>query len=106
MQFQRAGSDEKARFSLSVRELVEFLRRDGGLDDRVSARAEQEAMLKGAKLHRKLQSAAGPGYQSEVPLSGTLEYENYKIIIDEEPMVYFMMLRIRRRKVRSAGSTK
>ena len=82
MQFQRAGSDEKARFRLSVRELVEFLRRDGGLDDRVSARAEQEAMLKGAKLHRKLQSAAGPGYQSEVPLSGTLEYENYKIIID------------------------
>ena len=69
-------------FRLSVRELVEFLRRDGSLDDRVSARAEQDAMLKGAKLHRKLQSSAGPDYKSEVSLSKTIEYENYSITVE------------------------
>ncbi|MBE5997632.1 MAG: ATP-dependent DNA helicase [Lachnospiraceae bacterium] len=73
---------KKASFRLSVRELVEFLRRDGGLDDRVSARAEQEAMLKGAKLHRKLQSSAGPEYKSEVPLSKTIEYDDYTITVE------------------------
>ncbi|MBQ6469549.1 MAG: ATP-dependent DNA helicase [Lachnospiraceae bacterium] len=77
-----AAPAEKASFRLSVRELVEFLRRDGSLDDRVSARAEQEAMLKGARLHRRLQSEGGPDYKSEVPLSKTIEYENYTITVE------------------------
>ena len=53
---------------ISVRDLVEFLMRAGDLDER-SAGASEEAMLEGARMHRKLQREAGPDYTAEVPLS-------------------------------------
>lgn len=42
--------------------------RAGDLDER-SAGASEEAMLEGARMHRKLQREAGPDYTAEVPLS-------------------------------------
>ena len=53
---------------ISVRDLVEFVLRSGDLDER-SAGAPEEAMLEGARMHRKLQREAGPDYMAEVPLS-------------------------------------
>ena len=53
---------------ISVRDLVEFIMRAGDLDER-SAGASEEAMLEGARMHRKLQREAGPDYTAEVPLS-------------------------------------
>ena len=53
---------------ISVRDLVEFVMRSGGLDERAAGAAE-EAMLEGARMHRKLQREEGPEYTAEVPLS-------------------------------------
>ena len=53
---------------MSVRDLVEFLMRSGDLDER-AAGASEEAMLEGARMHRKLQREEGPEYMAEVPLS-------------------------------------
>ena len=53
---------------ISVRDLVEFLMRAGDLDERYAG-APEEAMLEGARMHRKLQREAGPDYTAEVPLS-------------------------------------
>ena len=53
---------------ISVRDLVEFIMRAGDLDERYAG-APEDAMLEGARMHRKLQREAGPDYTAEVPLS-------------------------------------
>ena len=57
-------------FRLPVRQLVEFLLRTGSIDNRFTGfdRANE-----GARIHRKLQKAAGEGYATEVFLSGERE---------------------------------
>ena len=57
-------------FRLPVRQLVEFLLRTGSIDSRFTGfdRANE-----GARIHRKLQKAAGEGYQAEVFLSAERE---------------------------------
>ena len=57
-------------FRLPVRQLVEFLLRTGSIDSRFTGfdRANE-----GARIHRKLQKAAGEGYAAEVFLSGERE---------------------------------
>ena len=52
---------------ISVRNLVEFLLRSGDLDDRGGGSPE-DAMVRGALMHRKLQGAQGAEYASEVSL--------------------------------------
>ena len=58
------------QITLPVRQLVEFLRRVGSIDNRFTGfdRANE-----GARIHRKLQKAAGEGYQAEVFLSAERE---------------------------------
>ncbi|WP_130838007.1 ATP-dependent DNA helicase [Lachnoclostridium sp. Marseille-P6806] len=58
---------------VSVRSLVEFVLRNGDLDNRAGA-APEEAMLAGARMHRRLQKQAGPDYQPEVSLCCRWEY--------------------------------
>ena len=53
---------------ISVRDLVEFIFREGDIDTR-SGGAPEEAMLEGARMHRKIQRQAGADYMAEVPLS-------------------------------------
>lgn len=50
---------------LPVRELVEFVLRGGSIDNRFGG---VDRMAEGSRIHRKLQKAAGDGYQAEVPL--------------------------------------
>ncbi len=76
------GKNERTRIRYSVRELVEFLRQTGDIDDRISAGTETELMQKGAKIHRKLQASMGLAYQSEVPFSYTLELPLYDLCIE------------------------
>ena len=54
------------KLCLPIRQLVEFLLRTGSIDSRFTGfdRANE-----GARIHRRLQKAAGEGYQAEVPLS-------------------------------------
>ena len=55
-----------ASIHLPIRQLVEFLLRTGSIDSRFTGfdRANE-----GARIHRRLQKAAGEGYQAEVFLS-------------------------------------
>ena len=61
------------RMSLSVRELVEWVIREGDIDNRYAGPAREDAMLLGANAHRRLQKAAGGDYHAEVPVSYTAE---------------------------------
>ncbi|MCD8119874.1 MAG: DEAD/DEAH box helicase family protein [Lachnospiraceae bacterium] len=56
------------RIHISVRNLVEFIFRSGDLDSRRRTAADQEAMLEGSRIHRKIQKSMGGTYQAEVPL--------------------------------------
>lgn len=55
---------------LSVRTLVEFVLRCGDIDARAAAGGYDRAN-EGARIHRKLQKAAGKGYQAEVSFKAT-----------------------------------
>ncbi len=53
---------------VSVRSLVEFMLREGDIDNR-RAHDPATAMLEGGRLHRKIQNAQGSEYHAEVPLN-------------------------------------
>lgn len=57
------------KIKISVRNLVEFILRSGNIDSSSVGVADKEAMLKGSKLHRKLQKRMGSDYTAEYPLS-------------------------------------
>ena len=82
MRYRRADGKNPPQIRVSVREFVEFACRSGDLDERISASAEQEAMLAGARIHRKLQKMAGPSYRAEVMLSAKEELPQYLITIE------------------------
>ncbi len=54
---------------ISVRRLVEFILREGDIDNRRGTGSKEEAMQAGSRLHRKLQKGAGASYRAEVPLA-------------------------------------
>ncbi len=68
---------EKAQINLSVRSLVEFLLREGDIDDRKGSVDPFEAMQAGSRIHRKIQKSMGPFYRAEVPLKYKLECDDY-----------------------------
>ena len=72
----------KTTVRISVRNLVEFILRSGDLDSRSRAGADPEAMLLGAKIHRKIQKERGGGYESEVSLSQNLEFDELTIRVE------------------------
>lgn len=57
--------------ALSVKDLVAFVMRSGSIDNRFGGfdRAQE-----GARIHRQLQKAAGPGYEAEVTLKEAISY--------------------------------
>ena len=72
---------EKPVVRISVRNLVEFILRNGDLD---SGRGtiDKEAMLKGSRIHRKLQKQMGSSYRAEVFLKMETEYEDLSILVE------------------------
>lgn len=68
---------EKAQINISVRNLVEFLLREGDIDDRHGSVDPFEAMQEGSRIHRKIQNSMGPFYRAEVPLKYAVEYDDY-----------------------------
>lgn len=64
---------EKPIVRISVRNLVEFILRNGDLVSG-SGTSDREAMLKGSRLHRKIQKQMGSHYQPEVSLKKDTEY--------------------------------
>ena len=59
---------------LSVRNLVEFILKEGDIDNRISGTLDKDAMLMGGRLHRKIQRMMGSNYQAEVSLKLQLPY--------------------------------
>ena len=72
---------EKPLVRISVRNLVEFILRSGDLDNRRGS-SDKEAMLKGGRLHRKIQSQMGSHYRAEVSLKYETEYEDVRILTE------------------------
>lgn len=72
----------KTKLHISVRNLVEFIFREGDIDNRRGKLANPEAMLKGSKIHRQIQSSKGATYRPEVALKYVLETDLYELTID------------------------
>ena len=66
---------------VSVRELVEFVLREGDIDNRTHVNAET-AMQAGGRIHRMMQKKRGPSYHAEVPLSYTIHSRKYDLTIE------------------------
>ncbi len=73
---------EKPQINISVRNLVEFLLREGDIDDSKGSVDPFEAMQAGSRIHRKIQSSMGPFYRAEVPLKYQVEFEEYTLGIE------------------------
>lgn len=67
---------------ISVRNLVEFIFREGDIDNRRGRGSDKDAMEAGSRIHRKIQKSMGAGYTSEVPLSIDIEKERFLLRIE------------------------
>ena len=67
--------------TISVRALVEFMLRNGDIDNRIH-QAPTDAMLEGGRIHRMIQKSMGPEYHPEVSLKYTYETTKYDLIIE------------------------
>lgn len=72
---------EKFEIHVSVRQLVEFILREGSIDNRKTTSADN-AMQEGSRIHRMLQKSMGSEYHAEVPLKYIENTPDYNIIIE------------------------
>ncbi len=75
-------TQNKTKLHISVRDLVEFILRDGDIDNRGTSLATADVMMMGSRLHRKIQQSMEGDYQAEVPLKFLLEEPLYDLTID------------------------
>lgn len=73
---------KKAAVKISVRNLVEFILREGDIDNRQGKSAAPQAMQEGSRMHRKIQKSMGPDYHAEVPLRLAIDTEDYLLVIE------------------------
>ena len=52
-------SEKKTQLHISVRNLVEFIFREGDIDNRSSRAMSADAMMEGTRIHRKIQGSSG-----------------------------------------------
>ena len=67
---------------ISVRNLVEFIFREGDIDNRTGKLASADAMIEGSRIHRKIQKSMDASYQAEVSLKTELLAENYVLVVE------------------------
>ena len=67
---------------ISVRNLVEFILREGDIDNRISGGTDREAMQLGGRIHRKIQRRMGPDYHAEVPLKTEVPFDGFHILVE------------------------
>lgn len=72
----------KTEIRISVRALVEFILREGDLDNRRTGKADLQAMQAGGRLHRKIQRRMGAGYAAEVPLKITVPMKGFDCVVE------------------------
>lgn len=73
---------EKPKRRICVRNLVEFILREGDIDARQGGSMDVDAMQAGAKMHRKIQGRGGSHYRAEVPLSLTMDVDCALLTVD------------------------
>ena len=73
---------EEKIIRISVRNLVEFILREGDIDNRKAGLPDKEAMQLGGRIHRKIQRQMGSDYHAEVPLKITVPCEGFVIQIE------------------------
>lgn len=69
--------EQKKQIRISVRNLVEFILREGDIDNRIAGTSEKDAMQLGSKIHRKIQRQMGSNYCAEVPLKIQISFEKF-----------------------------
>ena len=67
---------------LSVRNLVEFILKEGDIDNRISGTLDKDAMLMGGRLHRKIQRMMGSNYQAEVSLKMQVPCDGFQLKLE------------------------
>ena len=75
-------TEKRSQIRISVRNLVEFILREGDIDNRHGQSVSPEAMQAGSRMHRKIQKRKGSDYHAEVPLKLVLEEEYYDLILE------------------------
>ena len=73
---------EEKIIRISVRNLVEFILREGDIDNRKAGLPDKESMQLGGRIHRKIQRQMGSDYHAEVPLKITVPCEGFAIQIE------------------------
>lgn len=74
--------EEQKRIKISVRNLVEFILREGDIDNRVAGSMDKDLMLQGSRIHRKIQRRMGEDYRAEVPLKLQIPCEGFLLQIE------------------------
>ena len=72
---------EQPIIHISVRNLVEFILRSGDIVNR-TAGADNDAMLMGGKIHRKIQRRMGAEYHAEVPLKYEVQCRGFTLSVE------------------------
>ncbi|WP_083588979.1 ATP-dependent DNA helicase [Clostridium sp. Marseille-P3244] len=75
-------NEEIRTVRVSVRNLVEFILREGDIDSRRAGGPDRDAMLMGGRLHRKIQRRMGPEYQAEVSLKMRIPCGEFSIQVE------------------------
>lgn len=74
--------EQKQIVRISVRNLVEFILREGDIDNRIATGSDTETMQMGGRIHRKIQRSMGSNYQSEVPLRTEVDCGDFFIRVE------------------------
>ncbi len=74
--------DEEKIVRISVRNLVEFILREGDIDSRTGGGPDRDAMLMGGRLHRKIQRRMGPEYHAEVSMKMRIPCGDFTIQVE------------------------
>lgn len=73
---------KKIQLHISVRNLVEFIFREGDIDNTTARALNADAMLEGTRIHKKIQSSMGQNYMAEVPIKYVDSTILYDLTID------------------------
>ena len=74
--------EQEKLIRISVRNLVEFVLREGDIDNRIAGTPDKEAMQLGGKIHRKIQRQMGSNYRAEVSMKFQIPYEKFVLQVE------------------------
>lgn len=72
----------RMQIRISVRELVEFILREGDIDNRIGKGQSADAMMEGTRIHKKIQKSMGDHYTSEYALKQTFWEPLYDLVLE------------------------